>query len=74
MDFSIEARRRKTKIIGIRLFKEEYELISSIAKNKHLSRSFVAEQFTRAAIREWSRKRSNMEYPTGDNQLSCWDG
>lgn len=57
MDIKIEGRHRKTKIIGIRLFEEEYELISSIAKKKRLSRSFVAESFARAAIREWKRKK-----------------
>jgi hypothetical protein len=55
MDLEIEGERRKTKIIGIRLFKEEYDLVSSIAKKKGLSRSFVAESFTRAAIREWRK-------------------
>lgn len=65
MDFRIEGRRHKTKIIGIRLFTEEYELISSIAKEKGLSRSFVAEELTRAAIREWRRKRSKMAHRAG---------
>jgi len=60
MDLRIERRPRKSKIIGIRLFREEYDLVSSIAKEKSLSRSFVAELFTRAAIREWGHKLSKV--------------
>ena len=50
MEIEIKERRRKTKIIGIRLYKEEYDLISGIAKKKKSSRSFVAESILRAAI------------------------
>jgi hypothetical protein len=52
MELEIKEKRRKTKIVGIRLYKEEYELISAIAKEKKASRSFVAECLIRAAIGE----------------------
>jgi uncharacterized protein (DUF1778 family) len=50
MDIEIKEQRRKSKIVGIRLYKEEYDLISAIAKKKKASRSFVAESLVRAAI------------------------
>ena len=50
MEIEIKEQRRKTKLIGIRLYKEEYDLISAIAKKKKASRSFVAESLIRSAI------------------------
>lgn len=50
MEIEIKEQRRKSKIVGIRLYKEEYDLISAIAKKKEPSRSFVAESLIRAAI------------------------
>ena len=50
MDIEIEKPRRKTKLVGVRLYKEEYELISSVARQKGVSRSFVAESLVRSAI------------------------
>jgi uncharacterized protein (DUF1778 family) len=52
MELEIKEKRRKTKIVGIRLYKDEYDLISAIAKEKKASRSFVAESLIRAAIGE----------------------
>ena len=52
MEIEIKEQRRKSKIVGIRLYKEEYDLISTIAKKKKASRSFVAESLIRAAIGE----------------------
>ena len=52
MEIEIKEQRRKTKIVGIRLYQEEYDLISAIAKKKKASRSFVAESLIRAAIGE----------------------
>ena len=46
MEIEINEQRRKTKLVGIRLYKEEYDLISAIAKKKNASRSFVAESCT----------------------------
>jgi hypothetical protein len=34
MEIEIKEQRRKTKLVGIRLYKEEYDLISAIAKKK----------------------------------------
>jgi hypothetical protein len=31
MEFEIEEKRRKTKLVGVRLYKEEYELIARLA-------------------------------------------
>lgn len=45
-----EEQRRKTKLVDIRLYEEEYDLISAIAQKKKASRSFVAESLIRAAI------------------------
>jgi hypothetical protein len=50
MEIEIKEKRRKSKIVGIRLYKEEYDLISAIAKGKKVSRSFVAESLIRAAM------------------------
>lgn len=50
MEIEITQKRLKSKVIGIRLYKEEYDLISRIAKKKNASRSFVAESILRAAI------------------------
>jgi uncharacterized protein (DUF1778 family) len=50
MEIEIKEKRRKSKVIGIRLYREEYDLISAIAKNKKASRSFVAESLIRAAM------------------------
>jgi hypothetical protein len=50
MEIEIKEQRRKSKIVGIRLYKEEYDLISAIAKKKKASRSFVAESLIRAVI------------------------
>jgi hypothetical protein len=50
MEIEINEQRRKTKLVGIRLYKEEYDLISAIAKKKNASRSFVAESLIRSAI------------------------
>jgi hypothetical protein len=52
MEFEIEEKRRKAKIVGIRLYKEEYDIISTIAREKGASRSFVAESLIRAALGE----------------------
>jgi uncharacterized protein (DUF1778 family) len=56
MDIQIKEKRRKTKVIGIRLYKEEYDLISSVAKENKSSRSFVAETLLRAAMGELNSK------------------
>jgi hypothetical protein len=50
MKIVINEKRRKSKIIGIRLYKEEYDLISAIAREKKASRSLVAELLVRAAM------------------------
>jgi len=50
MKFDISERRRKSKVIGVRLYKEEYDFISDLARQKKLSRSFIAESIVRAAI------------------------
>jgi uncharacterized protein (DUF1778 family) len=50
MEIVIKAKRRKGKLIGIRLYPEEYDLISAIAKEKEVSRSFVTESLIRAAM------------------------
>lgn len=50
MKIEIREKRQKTKVIGVRLYKEEYEFISEVAKKKKASRSFIAESFLRAAI------------------------
>ena len=50
MEIEIKEQRRKTKLVGIRLYKEEYDLISALAKKKKTSRSFVAESLIRSAI------------------------
>ena len=52
MEIKIQQKRRKTKVIGVRLYKEEYEFISEVARKKKASRSFVAESLLRAAISE----------------------
>jgi hypothetical protein len=52
MEIEIKEQRWKSKIVGIRLYKEEYDLISAIA-----SRSFVAESLIRAAIGELKETR-----------------
>ena len=56
MEIEINEKRRKTKIVGIRLYEEEYALISSLAKKKKASRSFVAESLIRAAMGELKQK------------------
>jgi len=60
MEVEIKEKRRKTKIVGIRLYKEEYDLISAIAKEKKASRSFVAESLIRAAIGELKGHKSKI--------------
>jgi hypothetical protein len=50
MEIEIKEQRRKTRLVGIRLYKEEYDLISAIANRKKASRSFVAEALIRSAI------------------------
>jgi hypothetical protein len=50
MKIEIRQKRRKTKVIGVRLYKEEYQFISEVARKKKASRSFVAESLLRAAI------------------------
>jgi uncharacterized protein (DUF1778 family) len=57
MEIEIKKQRRKSKVVGIRLYKEEYDLISAIAKRKKASRSFVAESLIRAAIGELKEAR-----------------
>lgn len=57
MEIEIIEQRRKTKLVGIRLYKEEYDLISAIAKKKKASRSFVAESLIRTAIGELKKAR-----------------
>lgn len=64
MEIEIKEQRRKSKIVGIRLYKEEYDLISAIAKEKKASRSFVAESLIRAAIGElklFTRKNTGLK-------------
>ncbi len=39
-------------MIGVRLYKEEYDFISEVARKKKASRSFVAESLLRAAMSE----------------------
>lgn len=56
MEIEIKEKRRKTKVIGIRLYKEEYDRITSLAKEKKASRSFVAESLIRAAMGELKQK------------------
>jgi hypothetical protein len=56
MEIEIEMKRRETKVIGIRLYQEEYNLISSVAKQKKASRSFVAETLIRATIGELNKE------------------
>jgi len=56
MEIEIKEKRRKTKVIGIRLYKEEYDRISAIAKEKKASRSFVAESLIRGAMGEINEK------------------
>jgi hypothetical protein len=50
MEIEIKKQRRKSKVVGIRLYKEDYDLISAIAKEKHQAESFVAESLIRAAM------------------------
>jgi hypothetical protein len=50
MEIEIKEQRRKTKLVGIRLYRDEYDFISAIAKKKKASRSFVAESLIRSAI------------------------
>ncbi|MHB8217054.1 MAG: hypothetical protein ACYDDS_13330 [Candidatus Sulfotelmatobacter sp.] len=57
MEIEIKEQRRKSKVVGIRLYKEEYDLISAIAKKKKASRSFVAESLIRAALGELKEAR-----------------
>lgn len=64
MEFGIEERRKKTYLVGVRLYKEEYELITRLAKRKKVSRSFVAESLLRAAIRELKSEGSNPATPS----------
>jgi len=45
MEIEIEEKRRKSKVVGIRLYKEECDLISEIAKKKKASRSLRNRQF-----------------------------
>jgi hypothetical protein len=52
MEIEIRQKRRKTKVIGVRLYKEEYDFISEVARKKKASRSFVAETLLRAAMSE----------------------
>lgn len=52
MELVIAKNRRKIKLVGVRLYKEEYEFITRIAKKKKVSRSFVAESLLRAAMHE----------------------
>ncbi len=52
MEILINKKRRKVRLIGVRLYKEEYELISAIARKKRASRSLVAETILRAALEE----------------------
>jgi hypothetical protein len=50
MKIDIVEKRRKTKLIGIRLYREEYDAISRLAREKKASRSFIAESLLRAAL------------------------
>jgi len=52
MKFEIQQKRRKTKLVGIRLYEEEYDFISAVARKKKASRSFVAESLIRVALAE----------------------
>ncbi len=54
MNIEIEAKRKKTKLVGVRLFQEEYDFIGELANKKKVSRSFVAELLLRAALAEVS--------------------
>jgi hypothetical protein len=62
MEIEIREKRHKTKIVGIRLYKEEYDLISSVAKKKKASRSFVAESLIRAAIVALKKKTGPVQF------------
>lgn len=68
MDFDIKDKRVKSKIIGVRLYEEEYDFISDIAAKKKLSRSFVAESIVRTAIfpklKSWKRPRHHSHSKT----------
>jgi len=46
-------------VIGVRLYKEEYDFISEVARKKKASRSFVAESLLRAAISELNPNLEN---------------
>jgi hypothetical protein len=59
MEIKIQQKRRKTKVIGVRLYKEEYEFVSEVARQKKASRSFVAESLLRAAITELNPNLEN---------------
>jgi hypothetical protein len=61
MEIKIRQKRRKTKVIGVRLYKEEYEFISEVARKTKASRSFVAESLLRAAISELNPRLENNE-------------
>jgi hypothetical protein len=59
MEIEIQAKLRKAKVVGIRLYQKEYDLISAIAKEKKVSRSFVAESLIRAAMGELNSKAAS---------------
>ena len=61
MKLEIREKRRKTKVIGVRLYKKEYEFISKVARKKKASRSFVAESLLRAAMKELNPSLENNE-------------
>ncbi len=56
MDVRVPEKRWKSKVVGIRLYKEEYDLISAMAQRKRLSRSFIAESLIRAALDELKKQ------------------
>jgi uncharacterized protein (DUF1778 family) len=65
MEIEIKEQRRKSKVVGIRLYKEEYDLISAIAKKKKASRSFVAESLIRSAMSELKEAKQLTSKNTG---------
>lgn len=65
MEIEIRQKRRKSKVIGVRLYEEEYQFISEVAKKKNASRSFVAESLLRAAMSELNLNPEANEQPHG---------
>ncbi len=67
MEIEIKEQRRKTKLVGIRLYKEEYDLISAIARKKRASRSLIAESLIRSAIGILEKEGDHAVWTTNRN-------